>query len=135
MASFHTTYLRDKLNDHVRGGPDYTRPGTLYYSLMTAAPTIAGGGTESALSRLAVTNNSTNFPASSSGIKRNGTVFTFTSSSPSALGSIVGIAEFDASSGGNMLSYGDLDTPRTVALGAAFAVEVNGGEFTFSETA
>lgn len=136
MASFWTTYARNKTLDHWLGGPDLSRPGTVYLGLMTAAPTIAGGGTETAvIGRLAVTNNATNFPAATSGAKRTGTTLTFTASAPSAIGTVVGIAMFDASVGGNMLNYGDLDTPRTVSAGAGFAVETNGGEFSYVETA
>jgi hypothetical protein len=131
MASFWSTYLRDKVNDHIHGGPDYSRPSTTYFSAMTAAPTVSGGGTESALSRLSVTNNSTNWPASSSGLKRNGTTMTFTASAGSDLGTIVGIAEYDASVGGNLLTYGELDTSRTVLTGMAFSVAANGGEFSY----
>ena len=36
-------------------------------------------------------------------------------------GKWVGIGMFDAVSGGNLLNYGDLDTPRTVGAGAGFA--------------
>lgn len=134
MASFWSTYLRDKINDHVKGGPDYARPSTTYFMPMTAAPTTAGGGTPvTGLSRLAYTNNSSNWPASASGVKRNGAVMTFTSSAPSDLGVIVGIAEYDASSGGNLLTYGDLDTPRNILTGMAFSVAANGGEFSYLE--
>lgn len=136
MASFWSTYARNKTLDHWLGGPDLSRPGTVYLALMTVAPTIAGGGTEvSAISRLSITNNATNFPAATSGTKRTGTTFTFTASAPSSLGTIVGIAMYDASVGGNLLNYGDLDTPRTVNTGAAFTVEANGGEFSYVETA
>ncbi len=133
MASFWSIYLRDKVNDQLHGATAYTAPATTYFALMTAAPTTSGGGTASSLARLAVTNNTTNWPASSAGVKRNGTVMTFTSSSPSDLGTIVGIAEYDASTSGNLLTYGDLDTPRNVTTGMSFVVNVSGGEFSYQE--
>ena len=133
MASFWSTYLRNEINDHIHGGSDYTRPATTYFALMTAAPTVSGGGTESALARLAVTNNATNWPASSAGVKRNGTAMTFTASAGSDLGTIIGIAEYDASSGGNLLTYGELDTPRNVLTGMSFIVAISGGEFSYLE--
>jgi hypothetical protein len=133
MASFWSTYLKDKINDHLHGGPSFTAPGTTYFNLMNAAPTPSGGGTPvTAISRLAVTNNSTNWPASSSGLKSNGTVMTFTSSAPSDLGTIVGIAEYDSASGGNLLTYGDLTpTSKACPLGSAFTVAINGGQFSY----
>ena len=134
MPSFWSTYLRDKINDHLHGGPDYARPGTTYFALMTGDPTPAGGGTAASLARLAFTNNATNWPASASGIKRNGTVLTFTASAPIDLGTIIGIAEYDASSGGNLLTYGTIDTPRIVFAGMAFSVAANGGEFSYMAT-
>jgi hypothetical protein len=73
-------YLENAILDHVLGGPDYTRPGTLYIALYTVAPTDAGGGTEVAggsYARVAVTNNSTNFPAAAGGAKTNGTLIEF----------------------------------------------------------
>lgn len=133
MASFWSTYLKDKINDHLHGGTSYSAPGTTYFALMNVAPTPAGGGTQvTGIGRLAITNNSTNWAASSSGLKTNATVFTFTSSAPSDLGTIVGIAEYDASTGGNLLTYGDLvPTSKPCPTGTAFTVAVNGGQFSY----
>ena len=73
-------YLENKVLDHVLGGGDYTRPATVYIGLYTATPSDSGGGTEVAgngYDRADVTNNATNFPASSGGAKSNGTAITF----------------------------------------------------------
>lgn len=116
-----SAYLENKINDHVLGGSDYTRPATVYFALYTAAPSESGGGTEvsnsgTGYSRKAVTNNSTNFPASSSGTKSNGTAISFDSAT-SSWGTIVAFGVFDASTGGNLLYFGSLTTSRAIATG------------------
>jgi hypothetical protein len=133
MAGFKSTYLSDKLNDHQRGGPDYTRPATLYYSLTKAIPLPSGSGMSevsgSGYSRVAVTNNNTNFPASSGASKRCASIIDF-GTFAFECGDVVGIAEFDSSVGGNFLSWGPLSATRTVHLGDSLSVTSNAGVFT-----
>lgn len=132
MAAFFTRYLQNKINDLHRRGTAFSYPATSYYSLMVAAPSVDGGGTESPLARVGFANNTTNWGASAAGTSVNLTTITFTSSAPSDLGTIVGIAEYDASSGGNMLTYGDLTPdPIVVVTGASFVVQPSGGEMQF----
>jgi hypothetical protein len=127
-----SSYLENKINDHVLGGSDYTRPGTVYFALYTAAPTEAGGGTEcsgGSYARVSVTNNSTNFPSSVSGVKANGTAITFPTASAN-WGTVTAFGVFDASTGGNLLYFGTLSASRTVTSGdtARFAA----GDFTIT---
>ena len=134
MASFFSNYLKDKLNDHLHGGPAYTTPGTTYLAIMTAAPTGIGGGTEGSAtgySRLAVTNDATHWPASSSQIKSNGVRLDWGTIS-GTLGTAVGIAEYDAASGGNLLTYADLTTPRAISA-SPFYIDVGGLSFGYTE--
>ena len=133
MAGFKSDYLCDALLDHEMGATVWTAPATIYIAAFTAAPTSSGGGTEvtgGSYARVALTNNGTNFPAAASKTKRTGVAITFPS--PSAdWGSIVGLASFDAASGGNMLRYGPLSTPVTVTSGgAALSIPSQGGIFT-----
>jgi hypothetical protein len=126
MAGSKSNYLEDKINDHVLGGGDYTRPATVYVALFAVAPTDAGGGTEvtgGSYARVAVTNNNTNWPASSGGLKSNGTAVTFPTASAN-WGTCVAFAIFDASSGGNMLYWADLAVSKAVNSGdtASFAI-------------
>jgi hypothetical protein len=129
VAGSFANYLEDELLDHVLGGADYTRPGTVYIALGTAtAATDQDSGFSSEVSgnayaRVSVTNNSTNWPASSGGAKSNGTVITF----PQATGSWGTVTQFaimDASTSGNTLVWGDLTTSKTIGSGdtASFAV-------------
>jgi hypothetical protein len=126
MAGSKSDYLENKSLDHVLGGGDYTRPGTVYIALYTAAPTDAGGGTEvtgGSYARVAVTNNATNWPAASPGSKQNGTAFTFPQATAN-WGTVVAFGILDAASGGNLLYWGDLTASKTVENGdtAEFAV-------------
>src|SRR3990167_2450727 len=119
MAGSKSNYLEDKVNDHVLGGGDFTRPATVYIALYTAAPTDAGGGTEvsgGSYVRLLVTNNATNWPASSGGAKANGTELTFASATAS-WGTVVAFGILDADTAGNLLYWGDLAVSKAVNSG------------------
>lgn len=124
MASGDSDYLENKILDHVLGGGDFTRPGTVYIALYTAAPTDAGGGTEVSTgtwtnyARVAVTNNGTNFPAASGGAKSNGTTISFGNATISGgAPTVVAVGIFDAASGGNLLKWGDLAQQKVVNNG------------------
>jgi len=134
MASFKTTYLSNLLLNCLYGGAafDSAIPATIYAIPYTAAPTVAGGGTEytaSGLSRASVTRNTTNFPTSSAATISNATAISF--GTPATGATVVGIGWIDASSGGNLLSYGDLDVPKVVTGGVAFTMQI--GSFVGTE--
>lgn len=128
MADIVSNYLRDSLNDHVHGGTSFSPPGTTYFALMNARPTAAGGGLEvsgGSYARVAVTNNTGNWPASSSGVKQNGNAINW-GTSTGVWGTVVCVAEYDASSGGNLLWIYDLTTATTIGSGQAFQIPANG---------
>ena len=118
-------YLEAALLNHVLGATSFTAPATVYVALYTALPTdAAASGTEvtgGAYARVAVTNNTTNWPAAtgtSPTSKSNGTAITF--ATPTAnWGTIVGFALKDASSGGNTLYWGALTASKVVNNGDA----------------
>jgi hypothetical protein len=131
-----SNYLANKINDWLHGNTAaYTPPATTYFALMLAMPTASGGGTEVASSgsyvRKAVTNNSTNWPASSSGIKTNGAAISWITPTGD-WGRVVGIAEYDASTGGNLLTFADLSTATTVLSGQVFSLPTGSASFTWS---
>jgi len=127
-----SNYLENELLDHVFGGADYARPGTLYVGLSTADPGEDGSGIaepSNGYARVAKTNNSTEFPAASGGSKSNGAVIQF----PTATGSWGTVTHFfisDASSGGNMLVYGALNQSKTVNNGDS--VRFNASQLTLA---
>lgn len=123
MAGSLSDYLEDKLLDHALGGGDFTRPASVYAALFTAAPTDAGGGTEvgtgtwTNYARVTVTNNATNFPASSGGAKSNGTAISWPAATASGAVTVVAMALFDAATVGNMLVWADLTVSKQVNSG------------------
>jgi hypothetical protein len=119
MAGSLSDFSEDEILDHLLGAATYTPPATLYLAVFTAAPTDAGGGTEvtgGSYARLAITNNLTNFPASSGGAKSNGAVLDMVTAS-AGWGTVVAYALFDASSAGNMIGWADLTSPVLITNG------------------
>lgn len=130
MAGSKSNFLENAILDHVLGGGDYTRPATVYVALFTDTNTQtqrdAGTVTEvsgSAYARVSVTNNSTNWPAASSGSKSNGTAITFPTPTGS-WGTVTAFGVYDASTAGNLLYHGDLTASQAVASGntVSFAI-------------
>jgi len=121
MGSF-SDHLENNLLDHVFGGVDYVRPATLYMALLTSAPNDASTGstiaeaTYTGYSRKAVTNNATNFPSASGGVKSNGTEIVFNECTGGS-STITHFAIVDASSGGNVLGWGALSVSKAISAG------------------
>jgi hypothetical protein len=115
-----STYLENAILNEVFGKTDYVAPTTLYLALSTTAPTKAGGSVTEpaggAYGRVAITNNVTNFPASTASSKANGAVFTFAEAT-AAWGTISNWAIFDAVTAGNLLVYGTVATAKTIDIG------------------
>lgn len=112
-----TNYLENKLLGLLLGNTAFTIPANLYIALFTAAPDDTGGGTEvsgGSYARANVTNNTTNFPVPTVGSSSNALPITFAQAS-AAWGTVTHFGIFDAGAAGNLLIYGALTTPKTVA--------------------
>lgn len=102
--------------DEVLGGTAFAAPATVYMALYSASPTDASAGTEltgGGYARVAITNNTTNFPSANP--KVNGTAITF----PAATADWARAYSWqllDASSGGNRLYWGPLAGASKVAV-------------------
>ena len=134
LSSFWSDYLKNKVLDHMRGIASWSTPGTSYFAMMTEAPTPLGGGTEVNTAfqpRLPFLNSSVNWNAASAGLTSNKTEMLFASNALADLGTIVGIAEYDAATAGNLLAYGDLSVPKTILTGMKFSVLAGNGQFTY----
>lgn len=113
--SAQSTYLKNKLANLMFGLTAFTPPANLYLALFTAAPTDDGGGTEvsgTAYTRLTLANNTTIWPVVTNGEKTLAAAASF----PEALsnwGTVVAVALFDASTGGNMLVHNTI-TPVAI---------------------
>lgn len=139
MPGSKSDYLEAKLLDHVLGATAYTPPATVYIALYTAAPTDAGGGTEvstgggSLYARVAVTNNTTNWPnatGTTPTAKSNGTTFTFPTAGAD-WGTVTAFGIFDASSGGNLLYWATLNSNKLISNGDT--ASFSNGTITISE--
>src|SRR3990170_5180261 len=101
MAGSMSDAMELLILNHILGGPDFTRPGTIWMGLWTGVlDDTSTGATGNEVSggsyaRLAVTNNSTNFPAASGGAKSNGVDFTFVAAT-AAWGTITHCAVLNA---------------------------------------
>lgn len=124
-----TTYLADALLDHTLRNTAYTSPTTVYVGLFTAAPTIAGGGTEvtgGSYARVAAT-----FGAAGSRSITNTSAVSFPTATGD-LGTATHFGIFDASSGGNLLHFAILTTSKTILTGEDYAFAI--GELVVTET-
>jgi hypothetical protein len=130
MPGGPSTYLGNIILDSLLGSGS---PATVYIGLLTTLPAVGGSGlveaTGGGYARIPKTNNSTNWPAASSGVKRNGTSIdwpAFTADMPEFKGAAI----WDAASGGNLMFWGPFTTPRTVYQDETFQIPANGGTFT-----
>ena len=100
-------------------------PATWYIGLYTDMPDDDGtGGTEVAggsYARVAVTNNSGNFPAAAARQKSNANDITFPTATAN-WGNVVGVGFFTASSGGTPAYKKELVADRTVNNGDVFQI-------------
>lgn len=109
-------YLEDKVLDHLLGRTTYTAPATLYVGLWTTAldddatGSSAGEVSGASYARVAVTNDSTNWPAASAGSKSNANIISF-GQAGEAWGTIRTVALLDASTAGNALFLSPLASP------------------------
>jgi hypothetical protein len=129
-----TNYFENLLLNHMLGGAAYTNPATWYLALYTATPGEAGGGTEctgGAYARVALTNNTTNFPTTTTSSKSLGVAAAFAEATNN-WGTITGFALCDASSGGNICLYGNLTAPIVISQGDVARIAVGGSGITMT---
>lgn len=136
-----TITQNDLLNKEF-GGSNYTPPSTFYFALMKVMPNLAGAGgvecSETGYARTAVLNNTTNFPATSTGVKTTGTDILFPTSgtagadwAPSAA-PCVGVAIYDAASGGNIRATATFTNgSREILTGDIFTIKAGTLKFRF----
>lgn len=118
MAAF-STYLANKLIDHMRGLTSYTMP-TVYMALTTTASGVGAAGTEATYTGYGRVALSGTLSAAASSSGTNSSAITF---NPCTAGTstVVGFATFDASSGGNMLEFGSCSLSVSAGITPQFA--------------
>ena len=93
-----------------------TRPTSWYIALFTSAPNDAGGGTELSGNGYSRQSVSWDTASGTGGTTANSGAVSFTASG-SGFGTVTHIGVFDASSSGNLLWHGAIDTAKSVASG------------------
>jgi hypothetical protein len=117
--SAKSTYLKNKIVNHVLRNTTYTAPATVYLALYTDDPTDDNTGTEvtgGSYARQAVA-----FDASAAGLTANTSLITFPTAS-AAWGEVTNWGLCDANAAGNLLYHAALDNPQVVANGNVFTV-------------
>lgn len=109
-----SNYLENKILDHSLGLTTYTKPAAVYLALFTSDPGETGSGTE--VSTGGYARQAIVFSAASGGATSNTSSLTFTASG-SGFGTVTHLAIYDAITGGNLLYYSSVGTPRTIAAG------------------
>ena len=127
MVGSCALYAENKLLEHLVGKGSFTMPSGPYLALFTVAPTDEDGtgGTEATLGNYArITCPGTNWGAAADGEIANNAAIEFAECSGAGWGEINGFALFDAITTGNMLIWGEVTTPKTIAIGdtAKFAI-------------
>jgi hypothetical protein len=130
MSSGKGVYWANILLDLALGAVAFSAPATVYAALYSVVPTSASGsGTEASggsYARKSITNNTTNWPSASGGVKSNGTAITFVTATAdwSSGSNMVAAAIYDALTTGNELYFGSLTQSKPVLNGdtAQFAV-------------
>jgi hypothetical protein len=131
MASGMSTYLKHALLNHTFRTTKYTAPSIIYAALFTDTPDadnankteVSTSGTGYA--RVSVSVADSSFDAPSAGATQNTAAITFGTPTGS-WGTVNGMGFYDASSGGNLLWFGDLTTPKAVTTGDGAPSFVNG---------
>jgi hypothetical protein len=100
------------LNAALRNIP-FTPPATVYVALFTTAPTSGGGGVE--VSGGGYTRQPAPFAAPVGQVCASSADVVFPLAS-SPYGTVVAFALFDAPTGGNMLYFANLSSPRTIGI-------------------
>ena len=115
MASGY--YSGNKILELLVGKTAFTTP-TCYVGLSTANPTAEASGLAepSGGSYVRVETAGTDWEAASSGAIQNAEVITFAEATGD-WGTVTYFSLFDASTAGNMLAYGALDTPQSIVSG------------------
>ena len=118
----HSTYLADKLNDHVLRNTVYTPPSSVYLAIFTSANGLDSNDAPSqdevsggAYQRITIDGTSKQFTLSAAKTASNNEDWEF-SKATAPWGIVTHSAIMDAVTGGNVLYWDALTTPRDVVV-------------------
>jgi len=130
MSEF-STYLENKIIDHMLRNQSYTPPTTVYVALFTADNGLEGGVITGEVSGGSYARQALTLTAASDGESSNSSDITFPQATAD-WGTITHVALMDASTGGNVLMYSALDASKTVNNGDTF--KINAGDLDITVT-
>lgn len=133
MALGSTTAKNKALDAMYGASASAACPATYYLALFSSDP--ASGGTEisgGGYARVAVTNNGTNFPAASGGVKSTGAAISFPTSSAAWSATATHFAFMSANVAGDMYDTGSLTSSVTVS-GANTAISFAAGDIDITQ--
>lgn len=123
LASSMTNYLEDQVIKHLFRTGSFTKPTVIAHALFTATPGESGGGTEvsgGSYARVDLPPLDANWAATSGGNGTTSNASAITYPAPTAnWGVVTSTAQLDATTAGNMLTYGALTTSKTINNGDA----------------
>ena len=136
MSDYLETNLRTLI---FRTGAGLTKPADLYVGLTTALPTDASTGSTvvepvgNGYARIQIDPLDANWTAASStdGVTTNNVALEWTATG-GAWSEVAGIFIADASTAGNVLFHGSLDTPKTLAVGETLTIDQGALSIAFS---
>ena len=130
MAEF-STYLENKIIDHMLRNQSFTPPTTVYVALFTADNGLEGGTITGEVSGGSYARQSVTLSAASDGESSNSADIEFPTATAD-WGTITHVALMDAASGGNVLMHSALDASKTVNNGDTF--KINAGDLDITVT-
>lgn len=114
-----TTYLRDKILEHVTGKATYTRPSSTYLGLLKSDPTVDGIQTDE-VSGGSYARQQVNWQNADTGHIKSNSLIEF-ENMPAVEVKYWGV--FDASTAGNLLYYFPIAIPLKVASGQDLTID------------
>ena len=120
MAAGFSDYFEDKVLGYLFGNVAYSLPSTYYIGLWTASlsdsstGSTAGEVSGGSYARQSVSNNSSNWDASSGGATANTNLISFPMATAS-WGTVTYVGICDASTAGNLIAYAQLTAPVSVS--------------------
>lgn len=128
-----TTYLANKLLDHIVGEAAFTMP-TVWVGIYTADPTAAGLQTNECTytGYARVATSAATWGAASARSNTNVAAIAFAAKTAGADQTATHWATFDAATAGNMLCYGPLTTSQLIANGNAPSVPIGNATQSFT---
>ena len=130
MAEF-STFLENKIIDHLLRNQSYTPPATVYVALFTADNGLEGGTITGEVSGGSYARQAVTLSAASDGESSNSADITFPTATAD-WGTITHVALMDAATSGNVLMHSALDASKTVNNGDTF--KINAGDLDIAVT-